>query len=168
GNPISCQRLANGNTLIASMNEIVEVTRDHNVVLRIPGSNGSIWSAYKGKDGKILYCESSGDGVEVDATGKRLRSVKVGGLGSWGDAELLPSGNVLVAKYNDNQVVEVDWTGKVAWKADTPNPTYASRLANGSVLTSRGGNTSVAEIDRNGKDVWTQSVNGNVFRARRY
>jgi HEAT repeat protein len=168
GNPVSCQRLANGNTLIASSGEIVEVTRDHKVVLRIPGANGTIWTAYKGKDGKILYCEAGGDVVEADAAGKRLRSVKVGGLQSWGDAELLANGNVLVAKYNDSQVVEVDWTGKVVWQAATPNPTYASRLPNGNVLSSRGGNATVAEIDRNGKDAWTQATNGNVFRARRY
>jgi hypothetical protein len=168
GNPVSCQRLANGNTLIASGREVVEVTRDHNVVHRIEATNGTIWTAYKGKNGNILYCESGGAVVEADAAGKRLRSVKVTGLESWGDAELLPNGNVLVAKYNENQVVEIDWTGKVVWKADTPNPTYASRLADGNVLSSRGGNATVAEIDRNGKDVWTQATKGNVFRARRY
>jgi hypothetical protein len=168
GNPVSCQRLANGNTLIASGGEVVEVTRDHKVVQRIAATNGIIWTAYKGKNGNILYCESGGNVVEVDAGGKRLRSAQVSGLNSWGDAELLPNGNVLVAKYNENQVAEIDWSGKVVWKADTPNPTYASRLVNGNVLTSRGGNATVAEIDRNGKDVWTQPTKGNVFRARRY
>ncbi len=168
GNPVSCQRLQNGNTLIASTAEIVEVTRDNKVAMKIPATNGMIWSAYKGKDGKILCAESSGDVVELDAAGKRLRSVKVGGMEGWGGAQQLPNGNVLVAKFSQNQVAEVDWSGKVVWQANATSVTFAQRLPNGNVLVTNMGGKSVVEIDRNGKEVWTQATPGQPFRTWRY
>jgi hypothetical protein len=165
---VSCQRLANGNTLIGTLTEIVEVTRDNKVVLRIPATNGSIWSAYKGKNGNILYAESGGDVVEVDAAGKRLRAVRSGGMEAWGGAEMLPNGNVLVARYGQGQIVELDWTGKVIWQVNTPNPSYAMRMTNGNTLATNTNNNGIVEFDRDGKEVWKQATQGRPFRTWRY
>jgi hypothetical protein len=167
GNTVSCQRLPNGNTLIATLNEIVEVTRDKKPVYKIPGTKGQIWSAYKGKDGKIL-CAAGNDVVEYDSTGKELRSVQVGGMGGWGGADRMPNGNLLVAKFSQNEVAEVDWTGKVLWKAAANGVTYAQHLPNGNVLVTSLGGKYVAEIDRDGKEVWKQTTAGQPFRTWRY
>jgi hypothetical protein len=168
GNPVSCQRLTNGNTLISTTQQISEVTRDNKEVWKLQATGGLFWTAYKGKDGKILCAESAGNVVELDAAGKRLRSVSVGGMQSWGGVEQLPNGNLLVAKYDVGQVVEVDWSGKVVWQANAPGVTFASRQPNGNVLVSNLSGRSVSEIDRNGKEVWKQATEGQPFRTWRY
>jgi hypothetical protein len=168
GNPVSCQRLANGNTLIATTAEVVEVTRENKEVFKVPASGGMFWCATKGKDGKILCAQSTGDVIELDAAGKKLRTVRVGGLDGWGDATMLPNGNVLVARFSQNQVAEVDWTGKVVWQANATSCTRASPLPNGNVLVTNMGGKVVYEIDRDGKEVWKQSTAGMPFSTRRY
>jgi HEAT repeat protein len=165
---ISCQRLPNGNTLIGTLTEIVEVTRENKVVTTIPATNGNIWSAYKQRNGNILYAESGGNVVEADAAGKRLQSVQVGGMGAWGGVELLPNGNLLVSKYDVNQIVEIDWKGKVISTANTPSPSYSSRLPNGNTLATNTNQNAIVEIDRDGKEVWKQQTTGRPFRTWRY
>jgi hypothetical protein len=165
---ISCQRLPNGNTLIGTLQEIIEVTRDNKVVLRIAATNGSIWSAYKQRNGNILYVESGGNVVEVDAAGKRLQAVQVGGMSAWGGVEQLPNGNLLVSKYDVNQIVEVDWKGKVLWQANTPSPSYSTRLPNGNILATNTNSNAIVEINRDGKEVARQATTGRPFRTWRY
>ena len=66
------------------------------------------------------------------------------------------------------QVVEVDWTGKVVWQANSNYVTYASRLPNGNVLASDLSDKVVREINRDGKEVWKQATAGQPFRTWRY
>jgi outer membrane protein assembly factor BamB len=166
---ISCQRLANGNTLIGTLTEIVEVTRDNKVVVQIPARNGSIWSAYKGRNGNIVYAESSGNVVEVDpATGKQLQSVQVGGMEAWGGVEQLANGHLLVSKYGASQIVEIDWKGNIESQATTQMPSFSTRLPNGHTLATNTNNNAVVELDRQGKEIWKQQTTGRPFRTWRY
>jgi HEAT repeat protein len=167
---ISCQRLPNGNTLIGTLNEIFEVTRDGRTVYTLPRDvgGGSIWCAQKLRNGHILYVQSNGEVVEATTAGKRIHAVNVGGTQGWGGVELLANGRLLVAKYNANQVVEIDWAGKVHWQAIVAAPAYSTRLPNGNTLATLTNNRGIVEIDRTGKVIWQQGTQGRPFRVRRY
>ena len=166
---VSCQRLPNGNTLICTLNEVFEVTRDGKTVFTLPrNGGGSVWCAHKLRNGHILYVQSNGEVVEADTAGKRIRAVNVGGMEGWGGVELLPTGRLLVAKYSASQIVEVDWTGKIHWQASVAMPAQATRLPNGNTLATMTNNKSIVEIDRTGKIVWQQQTQGRPFRVRRY
>ncbi len=155
---ISCLRLPNGNTLIGTLNEIFEVTRDGKTVFTLPrdAGGGSVWGAHKLRNGHILYLQSNGEVVEANTAGKRIRTVNVGGTNGWGGVELLANGRLLVAKYSANQVVEV------------AAPAQATRLPNGNTLATVTNSKRIVEIDRTGKIVWQQVTQGRPFRVRRY
>jgi hypothetical protein len=169
GQAISCQRLPNGNTLIGTTTEILEVTRGGNKVFSFgnPGG-GSIWSAQKLRNGHIVFAHSGGKIVEADTTGKEIRSVNVGGMGNWGGVQALPNGRFLVAKSAENKVVEVDARGKVHWEVSISDPAMALRLPNGNTIVSRVFTQKVIEFDRAGKEVWSATTTGRPFRIRRY
>ena len=169
GQAISCQRLPNGNTLIGTTNQVLEVTPAGKQVYSFnnPGG-GSIWSAQKLPNGHIVYAHSSGKVVEADTTGKEIRSVNVGGMGNWGGVQALPNGRYLVAKSAERKVVEVDASGKVHWEVTIDDPAMAVRLPNGNTIVSRVFTPEVVEFDRAGKKVWSAKTQGRPFRIRRY
>ncbi|HZT78914.1 MAG TPA: HEAT repeat domain-containing protein [Gemmataceae bacterium] len=166
-NPVSCQRLPNGNTFLATYNELREVTREGKAVFSYQ-KPGSIYYAEKLRNGHILYVTSNGQVIELDGTGKELRTVRVGNTGGWGGVELLPGGRLLVALYSEARIVELDASGKVHWEVKVQNPTWATRLRNGNTLVASTEGKRVVEFDRNGKEVWKQATEGRPFRVRRY
>src|SRR5207248_8964539 len=97
----------NGNTFIATYNELLEVTRGGKVVLSVPCTQ-MVFSGQKLRDGHIVYVHSQGAVVELDARGREVRSVPVGNTGGWASADRLRNGRYLVAQYSANKVVEVD------------------------------------------------------------
>jgi hypothetical protein len=164
---ISCQRLANGNTFLASLNELLEVTRQGKTVYsyRI---TGNLYYACKLRNRHILYVHSGGNLVELDDKGKQVRSIAVGGTSGWGGVSVLPNGNYLVAQYTSNQVVEINKAGKVLWKCSVQTPALATRLGNGNILVASSDGNKLVEINRAGKEVWKQAVQGRPFCIRRY
>jgi hypothetical protein len=164
---ISAQRLANGNTFIATLNQLLEVTRDGKTVFSYHKSI-SIWCAVKARSGHIVYAASNDTIVELDRSGKEVRTLNVGGMLTWGGVDVLPNGNYLVARYSNNQVVEVNKLGKVVWKCTVQTPSLATRLRNGHILVCSSDGRKIVEIDRKGKEVWKHVVQGRPFRARRY
>src|SRR5262249_54764989 len=125
--PVSCQRLPNGNTFIATYNELLEVTRDNKVVsTRKPGF--TIWNGYKLRNGNILYVTGNNLVIELNPDGKEVARVTVNGTGGWASADKLANGHYLVALYSMNKVVEVDSAGKVHWEVTVQNPGHATRL----------------------------------------
>jgi HEAT repeat protein len=166
--PVSCQRLPNGNTFIATMNELLEVTRDGKAVYSHQRP-GSIYHAVKMRTGHILYVHSGGNLVEFDpAAGKEVRTIAVGGTNGWGGIEVLRNGHYLVAQYSANQVVEIDQKGKVLWKVGIKTPALATRLPNGNILVPSSDGNRLVEVNRQGKEVWQMAVQGRPFCLRRY
>jgi len=163
---VACQRLANGNTFIATHTELLEVTPDGKTVSS-QQKPGSIYGAQKLPGGNILYVTSNNQLVEIDAAGKAVRAIAVGHTASWGAVELLPSGRYLVALFAANKVVEIDADGKVHWEGTVRQPTSATRLANGNTLVTDTEGRRVLELDRLGKKVWEQATEGRPFRVRR-
>jgi hypothetical protein len=160
----ACQRLPNGNTLIAAGGNLLEVTRAGKTVSSIV-KPGTLYYVAKQRNGHILYVDSQNQVVELDARGQTVCSINLPGA-AWGSVEKLPNGRYLVCLYSGRKVVEVDHKGKVYWECLVDSPVYATRLPNGRILV--GGGKMVAEFDRSGKEVWKQTLTGRVWRVRRY
>jgi HEAT repeat protein len=161
---LSCERLANGNTLIASLNEVLEVTREGKVVYSYP--QGTTYYATKLPNRHILLTNATHI-VELDTAGKQVRSIPVTGIG-WGTVERLPNGRYLAALYGGGKAVEVDATGKILWQCNVASATQAIRLRNGNTLVSSAEGRMVAEFDRTGKEVWRKATAGRAWRVRRH
>ncbi len=173
GDVVSCQRLPNGNTFIATHNQFLEVTRDHQTVFSHTPSH-YVYAATRLRNGHILYAHNAQAIVELDASGKEVRAVPFAhqgdGAGVWLGVDLLPNGHFLVGVYGENKVVEIDATGKRLWEAGVTSPTFPLRLRNGHTLVPSADGNRVVELDRGGKEVWSAKSEGGgrPFRARRY
>jgi HEAT repeat protein len=165
--PVSCQRLPNGNTFIATYAELAEVSRDGKKLYSYKKPN-SIYCAQKLRNGHILYAHSSGKVVEMDATGKEVHSLNVDGLSAWASVEQLPNGRYLISQYSLNRVSEVDPAGRVYWECAVQTPAWSTRLPNGNTLVASTEGHRIVELDRAGKEVWKQETQGRPFRVRRH
>jgi hypothetical protein len=165
--PVSCQRLPNGNTFIASYSELLEVSRDGKAVYSHK-KKGNIYCARKRRNGNIIYAHGDGAIVEIDPDGKEVHSITVEGLSSWAGIEVLPNGRYLISKYSQNRVVEIDKAGKVHWECTVQTPAWCTRLHNGNTLVASTDEHCIVELDRSGKEVWKQETKGRPFRVRRH
>lgn len=165
-NTVNCQRLANGNTFIATRNQLVEVDKNGKDVFVYNRPQGDINAARKTRDGQIMMATTTGSLIRMDAkASKELKSVVVGQI-TVGGMEVLPNGRLLLAHYNNAKVVEYDLEGRVVWQATVNSPTSAFRLPNGNTLVSTGRNNSVVEIDRTGKTISEQRHPQRVWKIR--
>ena len=101
GNPVSCQRLANGNTLIATYTNVMEITPaskvvyNHAVNMLVGGQQ--IYNAIKMRNGNIA-CITGGTLVIIDTSGKKVKDYMLGNNNfNWAGVEELPGGKFLVA-----------------------------------------------------------------------
>lgn len=170
GYTTTCRSLANGNTFIASYAELVEVTPEGKVVSSFKDPRGgSIYRAQRLRNDHILYVNSAGLLIELDAKGKEVRSLAIPGAQDiWAGVEQLPNGRFLVCLYNNNKVLEIDTAGKVHWQVQVQTPSSASRLSNGHTLVSSMDARRIVEFDRHGKEVWKQATQGRPFRVLRH
>lgn len=164
--PVSCQRLGNGNTFIATQNELMEVTRGGKIVFSFRRPK-FIYAAQKLSNGNIVYLHSSGQIVELDPQGEQLRVLAIGGVTGWGNIDVQANGNCLVAHYSGNRVSEIDALGKVLWETEVETPSWVNRLSTGNVLVASADGRRVLELNRDGKKVWEQATAGRPFCARR-
>jgi HEAT repeat protein len=166
--PVNAQRLLNGHTFIATMNELLEVDRDGREVFRhnLPGQN--IVAACKGRNGEMACLTAQGQCVRLDAHGKEIKSFPSGRDGGWTSGiDLLPNGHFLIAQPNRGSVTEVTPDGKTVWQASAPGVTSATGLPNGHILVASHPSQHVVELDRTGRTVWEHKDNNHTFRARR-
>lgn len=163
---VSCQRLPNGHTFMATRNDLFEVDAAGKEVFTYNRPNGDILAGQKLRDGQFLFTTSAGQCVRIDAGGKEVKSFAIGSV-ALGGLEVLPGGRVLVPQYNNNRVVEYDPEGKVVWEATVMQPMGAVRLANGNTLVSSYGNLQLVELDRAGKVVWEHKTQARPGRVRR-
>ncbi len=171
--PVSCQRLANGNTFIAASSKLTEVDRAGKALYAydVPAKVGNtkIIAARKLPSGQILcLCNNSGSLTRLDAAGKVVKSFPVGKTSFFASTmDLLPGGRILVPVYIDNKVVEFDAEGKVVWQAVVKNPVSAFRLPNGNTLVASPAQRRLVEITRDGKEVAESTLEGQPRQARR-
>jgi hypothetical protein len=168
--PLVAQRLPNGNTVVASRQQVFEVNRDKRIVSTHTRPNGeSIMRAQKVRNGDLALVTMGANirYVRLDATGKEVTSFPVNVSTSGGRIEVLPNGHVLVPEMRFNRVVEYDTSGKVVWTVQVTQPIAAVRLANGHTLVTSMTENRAVELDRSGKQVWEYKYESRVSRAWR-
>ena len=173
---LCCERLADGNTLLAEQGpcQVVEVDPKGNVVHTTPLTTAEkpfhrqVRSVHKLKNGNILAAHE-GDGAirEYDANGGVVWEYK--GVENTGDARRLENGNTLIAGATTKRLFEVTPAGKTVWEfkaEDAPelNLTWVSSLQlleNGNYLVGNfirgqeGKGVHAFEVTRDKKVVWT-------------
>ena len=173
-NTVSAQRLPNGNTLIATMQNVVEFTRANQKVAEFTGLGGAVYQAFRHRNGHTFIL--AGNALsEFGVDNKKIRDINVGSLSGWGGFEILPNGNFLIAYYGQGaKYAEVDKEGKTVWEHSTNggatslNPTRVQRLRNGNTLVAGGNMMFVVEYDRDKKELWKVPTKGRPFSVRRY
>ena len=172
---LGCERLPNGNTLVAEQGpcQAVEVNPKGEVVRVTPLSTShesyhlQVRNIHKLANGNILAAhEGEGAVREVDVDGKVIWEYT--GVENAGDAQRLPNGNTLISCGTQKRVIEVTADKKIAWQftaADAPelNITWVSSiqvLANGNLLVGNflrgqeGKGAHAFEVTRDKKVVW--------------
>jgi HEAT repeat protein len=163
--PLTARRLANGNTLIVTQNQILEVDRSGREVSAL--SRPGVLAAEKLPGGRVASIDSAGGFTVVDSTGKPVRSFSVGAFQSYCAFQVLTNGGVVLPLTGQNQVTEFNAQGKRVWEATAHRPTSAVRLSNGHTLVACRDAQMVVELDRSGKEVWRYKSSGYPWRAYR-
>jgi hypothetical protein len=173
---LGCERLANGNTMVAEQGpcQAVEVDPTGKVVRVTPlstsekGYHLQVRNVHKLAGGNILAAhEGEGAIRDVEPDGKlHWEFTKVENTG---EALRLANGNTLIAGATQKRLIEVTPAGKVVWEfgtTDAPelNPTWVSSLQvlkNGNYLVGNflrgqeGKGVHAFEVTREKKVVWT-------------
>jgi HEAT repeat protein len=164
--PVNCQRLANGHTVIASRNQLVEVDRQNKEVFTYRRPQHDLMAGARLRDGQFVYVTASGFCFRLDAAGHEVKNFPVGPCQP-GGIDVLPSGRILVAQHLHNLVAEYDPDGKMVWQATVNSPSAAVRLANGHTLVACSSSQALVELDRSGKVLGEQKLETRPWRARR-
>lgn len=172
---LGCERLPNGNTLLAEQGpcRAVEVNPKGQVVQVTPlqtsieGYHLQVRNIHKLANGNILAAhEGEGAVREVDPAGRVVWEYT--GVENAGDALRLPNGHTLISCGTQKRVIEVTPDKKIAWEfgaQDAPalNITWVSslqRLKNGNLLVGNflrgqeGKGAHAFEVTRDKKVVW--------------
>lgn len=173
--PLMAQRLANGNTFIATVNQLLEIDKDGKEVFRYSRPDGGhFMRAAKLRDGGIACVVVLGGAltryVRLTPTGNGFKEVKSWGVAvrtSGGRINVLPNGHVLIPEMYNNRVVEYDADGRIVWKVQVDQPIAAVRLANGNTLVTLMRQNRAVELDREGKEIWQFKADSRVTRAFR-
>ena len=170
--PLVAQRLSNGNTFIATGNQMFEVDKDGKLVW--PRSQATfgimvrgICKAQRLRNGDIAYISGTNQFVRLGRDGKERLSFSVGATTSGGRLDMLANGHVVVPQVNQGRVVEYDSEGRPVWQATVEQPIAAVRLPNGHTLVTTMNQNRAVELDRGGRIVWDYRSNGRVNRAFR-
>jgi len=165
--PLEVQRLANGNTLVTTNYEILEVTRDdHRIVFQYKDATGNIFSGQKLSNGHILLGLYSGFILELDGTGKEVNRFAIERPRGLASIVTLPGNRILLPLAGSNRIVEMDRNGKVLRETPVVSPTTIALLPGGNLLVGSHILNNVREIDRTGKVLWEQRAEGQIFRVR--
>jgi hypothetical protein len=169
GRATNVQRLPNGNTVIASDQEVIEVDRSGKTIFtKNFRGQFNLVAAYKASNGEYIVLTGQGACLRLDSTGKQLKSFNPGRDGSWTSGlDLTADGRILITQPNMNRVQLFDRDGKAVWEAAAPGAVTASWLPNGNILVASYNSQTAVELDRQGKTVWQQKSDYHVYRARR-
>jgi HEAT repeat protein len=175
GQPLSAQRLPNGNTFIVTRQQMMEVDKSHREVKVYPRTaiGGLIVGAERHKDGTITAVTTTGQCVQLDREGRHIRSFSVSGGGPGRlftttglKIQFLPKGGVIVPDYRLNAVREYDATGKLLWEKSLgglTRPTAVTRLPNGHTLVGSLFANRIIELYKEGKEVSSKPVDGRLM-----
>jgi len=170
GIAVSCQRLPNGNTFIATYNTgYLEVTPEKKqVYAHNPVANfGGMVNAIKLRNGNIACMTANGQFIELDANAKQVHMQMIDQNGGWNGIEELPGNHLLLAIQSPGSVIELDASRKKVGEWKAAGAVHAIRLPGGNLLVACGNNQKVVELDRKGVVVSEQATTGRPFHVRR-
>jgi hypothetical protein len=177
GNPISVQRLPNGNTFVVMNTGLAEYDRKGDQVYNY--SHINVMRGRKLRNGEVCFVTNQGQFglfTRMDSKNKVLKTLNINPITSlFGGMDVLPNGGIVAPDWQRQRVAEYDRDGKevgqipgITW------PLGVQRLANGNTLISTqnagGINTGrVIEYDRKGNQVMQYQPEGaaTVFNVRR-
>jgi HEAT repeat protein len=161
--PLTARRLASGNTLIVTQDQIMEVDRSGREVSTIhrPG----VLAAEKLSGGRIASIDSAGTYSVIDGAGHLVKSFPIGAFQNYSGFQVLGNGGVVLPLTAQDLVVEYNAQGKRVWEASVHRPTSVVRLMNGHTLVSCRDSQLVVELDRSAKEVWRFKSTGYPWRA---
>ncbi|MFL5339864.1 MAG: HEAT repeat domain-containing protein [Gemmataceae bacterium] len=157
--PIGCQRMSNGNTFIASRDQLLEVDARGKPVFTFNRGESDIVAARKGSDGQYVYATRLGRVARIDGQGKEVRAFTTSErrLYNYASLQLLPKNHVLITHMHS--VAEYDeLAGKQTWQVAVSRPVSAVRLPNGHALVASLSPAKIIEFDRDGKSVWEETL----------
>jgi hypothetical protein len=171
--PLMAQRLANGNTFIATRTELLEIDRlGKKVFTHTPPGEDLFMRACRLRNGDVAFV-SMGQRVgasrfhRIDAGGKTITSFPVRVSTFGGRIQILPDGNALIPEMTFNRVVEYDSKGRIVQNLEVRQPVVAVRLANGHTLVTTFREHRAIEFDKDGKEVTDFKADTRVTRAWR-
>jgi len=161
--PLACERLPNGNTLIVARNEMLEVDGKGNTVRSVNrNGNYDIVTAGRHKDGSYTLITTNTTIIRYDASFKQLNSVSLNRYLSYTTGlkcSYLPKGGLVLPDYGSQMLREYDADGKELTTIKATYPTAVTKLTNGNyVYLSRAGNQGIHEIDAKGNSVSTKTI----------
>jgi hypothetical protein len=168
--PLVAQRLANGNTFIATQDGLVEVDATGKEVFNYNRPGGErIMRARKLPNGDMALVTNLGVPrfVYLDRSGREMKSFGVEVATSGGRIDVLPSGNILIPEMHNNQITERDPNGRVVRTIRVQQPVIALSLPSGHLLVTSNTQNRAFELDRSGKEVWEYRRDTRVTRAVR-
>jgi HEAT repeat protein len=160
-NPVSVQRLPNGNTFIPCNDVLIEVDRRGKEVLRATVSR--IVAAHRLPDGRIVAFDRN-EIVQLDKAGREVKRTQVN-IGGAGCNEVLDNGHVLTLSPGMGNCTEFDQDGSEINHFDAQGASHAFRLPNGHTLVTISG-TKYVELDKNWQQIKETPLTGDVFRVK--
>jgi hypothetical protein len=171
GNPFGVQRLPNGNTFIVMQGRLIEVDRNMTEVWSYQRVNQDIMRARKLPSGEVAVVTNLGAQAtymrldpKTKQPTKQFNVVQVSML--FGSMDVLKNGNVLIAHYNNQRVVEYNQDGQQVNTLNLNWPNSVQRLPNGHNLITSYNQRQVYEYNGNNQ-VWNYQTDGIVFTARK-
>jgi len=164
--PLSCERLLNGNTFIVTRNGLMEVDKDGKEVKTVTRQSFDVVTAGRHKDGTYSMITNTGVVYRYDANFKETGNYNTGRYVSWTTGlkcAYLPKGGLVLPDYSTRKIREFDGSGnKPVVELDANYPISVSKLPNGNyVYMSRQQNQGIFEITKDGKAVSTKAIPGN-------
>jgi HEAT repeat protein/outer membrane protein assembly factor BamB len=171
GGAVAAQRLANGNTFIATSDRLFEVSRDGKEIVSHASTVGTITDAVHLGNGTVVLINTRGLLREVTWPGnKEVRSLHLSRAAAqptdWYRIEPEPGRRFLLASHGDGRAFEIDAAGKVTWEYKVPCAYSATRLANGNVLVATAESRRLLEVNRSGQVVHEEKTKGYTGRVR--
>jgi hypothetical protein len=142
---LNCQRLANGNTFIATRHAVMEVRADKTVVFEHRLSNESMNAIRRMPNGRFVGISGGGVIHEMNPDGTLVRSVALKHEGTWNDVLSLPGNRYLVSNSGAGFVREIDADGKILHELKIVHACGLERLANGQLLVCGAGSASITD-----------------------
>jgi|GEM_PF-344382 len=170
-NPFHSQRLANGNTFIASRNKLLEVSKNGSEVFGFSYVQETILAACKTRNNEYALLTYSGTFLKIDPKGNEIFRSRIPFPTNFGinGATITANDRVLVSIPTLNKILEFDFNGQSTWEVAVTMPGVPTKLANGNVVTPSQNGSKVIEVRMDGKIAWeSQPSPFRINKAGKY